>query len=58
MSDSPREEGGLPLAASRLKSDNSVATATGDTLEDQVSEHLWFSSFISLIAQGFLYFMA
>lgn len=36
MSGSPREEGGLPLAASLLKTDSSAATATGDTPEDQV----------------------
>lgn len=48
MSGSPREEGGLPLAASLLKTDSSAATATGDTPEDQVSEHGLFSSFICL----------
>lgn len=49
MSGGPREEGGLPLAASLLQTDNSVATATGDTPEDQVAEHAFFSLFICLL---------
>lgn len=54
MSGSPREEGGQPLAASQT--DNSAATATGDTPEDQVSVYGLFSLFIHLSALALSFF--
>lgn len=51
MSGSPTEEGGLSLAAPVLNTDNSSqTTATGNTPEDQVSEHVLFSLFVYVTA--------